>query len=146
MKMAGMVLIGLLVAGALAFWIRAQMGLPHFAVPTVASLVGTTSPGSLTASAASARGDYVDLTGTILIDHTNGTSVPFIEYADAKNKVATKQLVYANSRACATYAGDLPCVDVDPNAAYPQYPTGTNVRVRGMHVDDRILVYQIDVL
>jgi predicted alpha/beta-hydrolase family hydrolase len=35
-------------------------------------------------------------------------------------------------------------VDMTPNSAYPQYPTGTPVRVRGQHVADRILVYQID--
>lgn len=143
--------IALLSVGALAFWIRTTVGSPPiFHVPTTAELIGTTSPAAVTASVAQAvnpyaeQGEYVDLTGTILIDTTNGTSVPFLEYVDAKHRVATKQLVYANSRACATYAGDLPCVDVNPNAAYPQYPTGTKVRVRGMHVADRILVYQID--
>ncbi|MDB5237446.1 MAG: hypothetical protein JWL88_548 [Parcubacteria group bacterium] len=151
MKTAGYVIIGLLAVGALAFYIRAQVGFPHVQIPTVASLVGTSTAATgsaLSASVASAnvQGEYVDLTGTILLDTTGGTSVPFIQYIDTKNHVATKQLVYADSRACAAYAGDLPCVDMNPNAAYPQYPTGTRIRVRGQHVADRVLVFQIDPL
>lgn len=148
MKTVGMWIIGLLVVGALAFWIRATVPLPHIQVPTIASLIGTsTSSATLTASVGNSGNDnYVDLTGTVLLDTTGGTPVPFLEYTDAKNHVATKQLVYANSRACAAYAGDLPCVDVNPEQGYPEFPTGTAVEVKGEHVDDRILVYQISTL
>ncbi|HEV7121472.1 MAG TPA: hypothetical protein VGN56_01440 [Candidatus Paceibacterota bacterium] len=148
MKTVGLVIIGLLAAGALVFWIRTEVGFPHVAIPTAASLVDSSSPSSLAAAAATAHvtGEYVDISGTIIIDTTGGTSVPFLQYIDANNRIATKQLVYANDRACAPNAGDYPCTDVNPNQAYPQYPDGTSVRVRGMHVDDRILVYQIDPL
>ncbi|MDB5265819.1 MAG: hypothetical protein JWM39_532 [Parcubacteria group bacterium] len=157
MKTVGMFILGLLVVGALAFWVRMEVGFPSAPVLSVAALVGTsTSAATLTASAANAvnttkgtaatDGDYEDLTGTILLDTTGGTSVPFIQYIGTNNKIATKQLVYADSRACAVNAGDLPCVDVNPNDAYPQYPTGTRVRVRGLHTADRILVYEIDPL
>lgn len=152
MKSVSMFIIGLLVVGALTFYVREQVGFPHIQIPTIASLVQnkdvSVSPASLTASAANinVKGEYVDLTGTILLDLSNGTSVPFLQYVDAKNAVATKQLVYADSRACASNAGDLPCVNVNQNSSYPQYPTGTRVRVRGQHVADRILVYQIDPL
>ncbi len=145
MKAVGMFILGLLVIGALAFWIRETVGFPTLHTPTIASLVGTTTQTASVANAVT-DGNYVDITGTILLDTSSGTSVPFLEYATPDHGVATKQLVYANSRACAAYAGDLPCVDVNPNQGYPQYPTGMSVRVRGLHVADRILVYQIDPL
>jgi hypothetical protein len=144
----GKYLFALLAVGALFLWIYTTVGVPAVHVPTVATLVNVPakSAQSLPASVVAASGSYVDLTGMILLDTTGGTSVPFVQYVTPENKVMTKQLVYAGARGCATYAGDLPCVDTNESGAYPQYPTGTNVRVRGLHVDDRILVYQIDVV
>ena len=148
MKTIRPILFALLAVGALFLWIHTTVVTPTVKVPTVASLVQAPikSQQSLSASVAAASGSYVDLTGMILLDTTGGTSVPFVQYVTPDKKVMTKQLVYAGARGCAAYAGDLPCVDTNESGAYPQYPTGTNVRVRGLHVDDRILVYQIDVV
>ncbi|KND50828.1 MAG: hypothetical protein AB202_00280 [Parcubacteria bacterium C7867-007] len=149
MKVFGLAMIVVLAVGALAFWVRMQTDLPTVSLPTVESLVEA-KPVILTASVANAISEnedqYVDRTGMILLDTAGGTSVPYIQYATDNEKVATRQLIFAGSRGCAANAGDLPCVAVDPDAAYPQYPTGTNVRVRGMQMADRILVYQIDVV
>ncbi|KND49517.1 MAG: hypothetical protein AB203_00350 [Parcubacteria bacterium C7867-008] len=149
MKTMGFYIIGILAVGALAFWIQTLVGFPKLAVPSIKTLVET-KPVTITASVANAvntgQDQYVDITGMILLDIAGSNSVPYIQYATKNEKVATKQLIFAGSRGCAANAGDLPCVAVDTDAAYPQYPTGTNVRVRGMQTADRILVYQIDVV
>lgn len=145
MKMIGFFIAGLLVVGALAFWIRMQVGFPVVRLPSLHTITQV-SPSTMTASAVNAGEGYVDLTGTMLLDTTTGVSVPYILYASEKGKPLTKQLIYAGSRGCAAYAGDLPCVNVDADAAYPQLPTGTSIRVQGMQKADRILVYEIDAI
>lgn len=145
MKTIGFFIIALLVVGALAFWIRTQVGFPEVQSPNLQALMQG-QPASVATGAANAGEAYVDITGTILLDTSTGISVPYILYAAEDGKPMTKQLVYAGSRGCAAYAGDLPCVSIDQDAAYPQLPTGTTVRVRGLHKEDRILVYQIDAI
>ena len=140
----GKVVVVVLVAGALAFWVREQVGTLAVRIPSPSELVRNTQVATVAYS--SVGSGYMDITGMILLDETGGTPVPFIQYATEGGDVMTKQLIYAGTRGCAAYAGDLPCVAVDESAAYPQLPTGTNVRVRGMRKDDRLLVYQIDVI
>jgi len=148
MKMIALFGIGLLALGAFLFWTRTYVGLPPVQVPNLNTLLQMSSgtQAASVAGASRAAGDtYVDLTGMILLDTNHGTPVPYIQYVTENKKVMTKQLIYAGSRGCSAYAGDLPCVSVDESQAYPQLPTGTNVRVRGVQRADRILVYQIDV-
>jgi hypothetical protein len=139
------VLFALLAVGALALWLHATIPPLTLHVPTVAQLVNSEAKAA-TQPASVAASQYVDMTGTVLLDESGGTPVPYIQYVDNNHHVMTKQLIYSGMRGCAASAGDLPCVDTNQALAYPQYPTGTAIRVRGLHVENRILVYQVDVI
>jgi hypothetical protein len=86
--------------------------------------------------------DTVTLHGTAIMDTTSGTpAVPFISYMDAKNHLATKQLIFIDSRGCLAGAGDLPCVPSYPeNSAYPQLTSGEKITVTGYIREDRFLI------
>jgi hypothetical protein len=86
---------------------------------------------------------YTDLDGMIIVDNRGGEPVPYLQYVTSTNEVRTKQLIFPNSRGCSTYAGDLPCVDINQQDAYPKVSQGQQVHIKGKIVADRLLVYTI---
>jgi hypothetical protein len=141
MKTAGQVILAILLVGALSLYARSILA----KVTTTEPLIPNATT-SLEASPYMATG-YVEQKGMVILDTAHGyPPVPFLEYTTNTGTAMTKQLVFANSRACAVYAGDIPCVATDEAKAYPQIPTGVPVLVKGEVKDDRILVYQIEPL
>lgn len=140
------VLLALLVIGALSLFVRATVPLPSLHVPTVASLIDSTKAAATQpASVKLGASGYLDITGVIILEEIGGATIPYIQYSQ-DGKIATKQLVYDGHRPCAAGAGDLPCVNTDESAGYPQYPSGTVVHVRGERADDRLIVDEIEVI
>ena len=88
---------------------------------------------------------YVELTGTALMDTGSGLpGSPYIKYSLEDGTVATKQLVFADSRGCHPSAGDIPCVATYREQAYPNLATGQAIFVKGYVRADRLLVTGIE--
>lgn len=85
------------------------------------------------------------LEGTAIMDTSSGTpAVPYIKYIDEKGRIATKQLIFADSRGCLPNAGDIPCVPNYPSqGAYPKLTTGEHLTVKGYMYENRFLVASI---
>jgi hypothetical protein len=103
--------------------------------------VATTTPINL--SVLASDNGYTELDGMIIVDNRGGEPVPYLQYVTSANEVRTKQLIFPNSRGCSTYAGDLPCVDINQQDAYPKVTQGQQVHIKGKIVADRLLVYTI---
>lgn len=88
---------------------------------------------------------YAEIEGVAIIDTTSGPpGVPYIKYSLEDGSVATKQLVFADSRGCHPGAGDIPCSpSYGTGSAYPRLIEGQPLFVRGYIRADRFLVSEL---
>lgn len=138
------IIAGIIILTALIAWV----GTLSIATPNVrlgAALPTVSTPGQPdVARNIPTRGD-IDATGTVHIDRSSGKPfVPYLVLIDAHRRMATKQLVFADVRACAPTAGDLPCApSLSSSSGYPELIDGQKIRVLGEVRDDRLIVYEL---
>ncbi|MES2225209.1 MAG: hypothetical protein V4480_00170 [Patescibacteria group bacterium] len=146
MGMLGKILAVFIVVCAASVWLGALYKHSSDTL-TAAVVVPHISASVSTAVRASQTDGYVEVQGTALMDTSSGLpAVPFIQYINTAHGVATKQLIFADSRGCAPSAGDIPCVSTPTMSAYPSLTTGQRIAVKGYVKEDRLLVYDIQVL
>ncbi|MDB4992064.1 MAG: hypothetical protein JWL75_309 [Parcubacteria group bacterium] len=82
--------------------------------------------------------------GTAIMDTSVNPAVPYIQYVDASNHTATKQLIFDDTRGCSPGAGDIPCVpSYSVTAPYPHLTTGDPITVTGYIYENRFLITSI---
>jgi hypothetical protein len=124
-----------IVVGGLLLWFASVLPpLPKFGLTTESASTQVASP------LPAVDDGYVTLSGTVLYDHDEDASIPYIAYALPNGGMRTKQLIFDHG--CSPEGADLPCATGEA-PRFPSYPDGTPITVTGTVLGDQILVERI---